>query len=158
MQEESSLDVTGGVDTHSQVHVAAIVNAIGRILGTASFPVSRKGYRDLLDWMRSFGLLNKIGVEGTGSYGAGLTRFLNAERVEIVEVNRPNRQLRRRRGKSDTTDAESAARAALNGEATGTPKSGESTVESIRVLRVARRSAVKASTCLRLASTFPSLG
>lgn len=149
MQEESSLDVTGGVDTHSQVHVAAIVNAIGRILGTASFPVSRKGYRDLLDWMRSFGLLNKIGIEGTGSYGAGLTRFLNAERVEVVEVNRPNRQLRRRRGKSDTTDAESAARAALNGEATGTPKSGESTVESIRVLRVARRSALKASTQAR---------
>jgi transposase len=148
MQEETVevVHVTGGVDTHSQVHVGAIVNAIGRILGTASFPVSRKGYQDLLDWMRSFGLLNKIGVEGTGSYGAGLTRFLNRELVEVVEVNRPNRYLRRRRGKSDTTDAESAARAALNGEATGIPKSGDATVESIRVLRVARRSAVKACT------------
>ena len=148
MQEETVevVHVTGGVDTHSQVHVGAIVNAIGRILGTASFPVSQKGYRDLLDWMRSFGLLCTIGVEGTGSYGAGLTRFLNSEHVEVVEVNRPNRQLRRRRGKSDTTDAESAARAALNGEATGVPKSGDAMVESIRVLRVARRSAVKAST------------
>jgi transposase len=148
MQEETVEDVhvTGGVDTHSQVHVAAIVNAIGRILGTSSFPVSAKGYRDLLKWMRSFGLLQKVGVEGTGSYGAGLTRFLNSEHVEVVEVNRANRQLRRRRGKSDTTDAESAARSVLNGEATGVPKSGDATVESIRVLRVARRSAVKAST------------
>ena len=145
MQDESK-NVTGGVDTHSRVHVGAVVNAIGKILATASFPVTVAGYRQLLAWMRSFGTLARVGVEGTGSYGAGLSRFLVANNVAVVEVNRPNRQLRRRRGKSDTTDAESAARAALNGEATGVPKTGDGNVEAIRGLRVARRSAVKAST------------
>ena len=144
--EDESKDVTGGVDTHSRVHVGAIVNAIGKILATESFPVTVAGYRQLLAWMRSFGTLARVGVEGTGSYGAGLCRFLIANAVAVVEVNRPNRQLRRRRGKSDSTDAESAARAALNGEATGIPKTGDGNVEAIRGLRVARRSAVKAST------------
>lgn len=145
MQDESK-EVTGGVDTHSRVHVGAVVNAIGKILETASFPVTVAGYQQLLAWMHSFGTLTRVGVEGTGSYGAGLCRFLVANDVTVVEVNRPNRQLRRRRGKSDTTDAESAARAALNGEATGVPKTGDGNVEAIRGLRVARRSAVKAST------------
>lgn len=145
MQEEPT-DVTGGVDTHSQVHVAAIVNMIGRILGTASFPATAAGYEQLLAWMRSFGTLVQVGVEGTGSYGAGLFRYLHAEGVAVVEVNRPNRQLRRRHGKSDTTDAVSAACAVLNGDATGTPKLGDGKVEAIRSLRVARRSAMKAST------------
>jgi transposase len=145
MQEET-VYVTGGVDTHSEVHVAAVVNAIGAILGTKSFPVNSKGFRDLCEWMCSFGSLVQVGVEGTGSYGAGLTRFLEQRQVRVVEVNRPNRLVRRRRGKSDTTDAESAARAALNGEATCVPKAGDGNVEAIRVLRVARRSAVKACT------------
>ncbi len=139
-------EVTGGVDTHSRVHVAAVVNTIGKILATSSFPVTTAGYQALLAWMRSFGTLSAVGVEGTGAYGAGLSRFLTAANVTVIEVNRPNRQLRRRRGKSDTTDAESAARAVLNGEATTTPKSGVGNVEAIRALRVARRSAVKAST------------
>ncbi len=139
-------EVTGGVDTHSRVHVAAVVNAIGKILATSSFPVTKAGYRALLEWMRSFGTLTAVGVESTGAYGAGLSRFLTANNVPVIEVNRPNRQLRRRRGKSDTTDAESAARAVLNGEATTTPKTGVGNVEAIRALRIARRSAVKAST------------
>lgn len=138
--------VTGGVDTHSRIHVAAIVNMVGAILGTASFPATTAGYVELLAWMVTFGTVVGVGVEGTGSYGAGLARYLAANHVNVVEVNRPNRQLRRRRGKSDTTDAESAARAALNGEATALPKTGDGNVEAIRVLRVARRSAVKAST------------
>ena len=139
-------EVTGGVDTHSRVHVAAVVSTIGKILATSSFPVTKAGYQALLAWMRSFGTLTAVGVEGTGAYGAGLSRFLTAANVTVIEVNRPNRQLRRRRGKSDTTDAESAARAVLNGEATTTPKSGVGNVEAIRALRIARRSAVKAST------------
>ncbi len=143
---EEIVEVTGGVDTHSEVHVAAFVNSIGKVLGTASFPVTTAGYRELLLWVRSFGLLNRVGVEGTGAYGAGLFRYLHEEGVIVVEVNRLNRQLRRRRGKSDITDAVSAARAALNGDATGTPKSGDGNVEAIRSLRVARRSAIKAST------------
>jgi transposase len=85
-------------------------------------------------------------VEGTGSYGAGLARYLAAEGVEVTEVIRPSRQARRRRGKSDAADAVAAALAALNGEASGTPKSGDGAAESIRALQVARRGAIKAHT------------
>ncbi len=145
MQDEQ-LDVTGGVDTHGEQHVAAVVDAVGRILGVAAFAATPAGYRRLLGWMRSFGHVARVGVEGTGSYGAGLARHLAVEGVTVVEVDRPNRQTRRRRGKSDTTDAEAAARAALNGEATGAPKAGDGPVEAIRALRVARRSAMKART------------
>ena len=140
------INVAGGVDTHSDGHVAAVIDDIGRILGTASFPVSAGGYQDLLAWMGGFGKVRRVGVEGTGTYGAGLTRFMSAAKVEVIEVNRPNRQLRRRRGKSDATDAEAAARAALNGEATAIPKSGDGPVEAIRVFQVTRRSAMKART------------
>jgi transposase len=139
-------DVTGGVDTHGDNHVAAIVDAVGRILGTETFPADLGGYRRLLAWMRRHGHLVRVGVEGTGAYGAGLARHLASEGVEVVEVNRPNRQTRRRRGKSDTTDAEAAARAALNGEADGQPKAADGEVEALRALRVARRSALKART------------
>jgi transposase len=146
MMEEELGYVTGGVDTHSDQHVGVVVDAVGRILGAASFPATSAGYGRLLRWMGGFGRIGRVGVEGTGSYGAGLARYLTAQGVEVVEVNRPNRQLRRRRGKSDTTDAEAAARAALNGEASGIPKAGDGRVESIRVLQLARRSAVKART------------
>jgi len=138
--------ITGGVDTHGEVHVAAAIDSIGRILATSSFPATPRGYRSLLGWLRTQGDLARVGVEGTGSYGAGLARYLSGEAVTVVEVNRPDRQRRRRRGKSDTVDAEAAARAALNGEATGTPKSGLGPAESVRVLRIARRSAIKART------------
>ncbi len=133
--------VTGGVDTHKDVHVAAVIDERGKVLDTAGFETTGNGYRQLLAWMRSFGDVQRVGVEGTGAYGAGLARHLHDEGVEAVEVNRPNRQMRRRRGKSDTVDAEAAARAALNGEATVVPKSGDHLVESIRVLRVAFTSA-----------------
>jgi transposase len=129
--------VVGGVDTHKDVHVAAVVDEIGRILGTSAFPTTAKGLAELHAWMRSFGDVGRVGVEGTGAYGAGLARHLGGDGVEVVEVNRPNRQMRRRRGKSDTVDAEAAARAALNGEATVAPKAQVGVVESIRVHRVA---------------------
>jgi transposase len=133
--------VTGGVDTHKDVHVAAVIDERGKVLDTAQFETNVAGYRRLLDWMRSFGELGLVGVEGTGAYGAGLARHLTAHGVSVVEVNRPNRQLRRQRGKSDTVDAEAAARAALNGEATVVAKSQEAVVESIRVLRIVFTSA-----------------
>jgi transposase len=138
--------VTGGVDTHAEVHVAGMVDPAGRVLGTREFPAGVAGYQAALAWMRSHGELVKVGVEGTGSYGAGLARYLAAEGVDVAEVIRPNRQARRRRGKSDTADAVAAALAALNGEASGTPKSGDGAAESIRALQVARRGAVKART------------
>jgi len=138
--------VTGGVDTHAEVHVAGMAGQAGRVLGTREFRAGAAGYQAALAWMRGHGDLVKVGVEGTGSYGAGLARYLAAEGVEVTEVIRPNRQARRRRGKSDAADAVAAALAALNGEASGTPKSGDGAVESIRALRVARRGAVKART------------
>ena len=108
--------VTGGVDTHGEVHVAAVIDATGRILATSSFAATPAGYRGLLRWLRRRGRVVVVGVEGTGSYGAGLARYLTSEGVTVTEVNRPDRQRRRRHGKSDTVDAEAAARAALNGD------------------------------------------
>ncbi len=138
--------VVGGVDTHRDLHVGAVVDNAGRLLGSESFAADGVGYRGLVAWMGSQGCLIRVGVEGTGSYGAGLARHLTEVGIEVVEVNRPNRQLRRRRGKTDSTDAEAAARAALNGEATARPKTADGPVESIRMLRVVRRSATKART------------
>jgi transposase len=143
---ESEGLVTGGVDTHRDLHVAAVIDEVGRVLGTEAFAVNADGYEALLTWMRSFGTISSVGMEGTGSYGAGLFRHLTEHGVTVLEVIRPNRQARRRRGKSDPADAEAAARAALCGEASGTPKARSGAVEAIRALRVARCGAVKAST------------
>lgn len=138
--------VYGGVDTHKDVHVAAVVDETGRVLDTASFETTAPGYRQLLAWMRRHGNVIRVGVEGTGSYGLGLARHLAEHGVEVVEVNRPNRQARRRRGKNDVADAEAAARAAVNGEATGRPKDHDGMVESLRVLRIAFTSSRKTRT------------
>ena len=135
--------ITGGVDTHLDVHVAAALDDRGALLGVESFATTEGGYKKLLAWLSDFGPVELVGVEGTGSYGAGLTRHLQAERVRVVEVDRPNRQRRRRKGKSDPQDAISAARAALSGDASGEAKSRDGNVESMRVLRVARTSARK---------------
>ena len=143
--EETRL-VTGGADTHAGMHMAAVVDQVGRVLGTEPFPADAAGYRKMLAWMRSHGELAMAGVEGTGSYGAGLACYLAGQGVEVAEVIRPNRQARRRRGKSDAADAVAAALAALNGEASGRPKSHDGAAESIRALKVARRGAVKART------------
>lgn len=139
-------EIVGGVDTHLDVHVAAVIDHLGRILATKPFPATLAGYRALVVWMRHHGDLRQVGVEGTGAYGAGLSRHLIGEGIEVIEVNRPDRQRRRRRGKSDTTDAEAAARAVLSGDAEVIPKSGDGQVEGLRALRVARRSALKART------------
>jgi transposase len=136
--------VTVGVDTHRDLHVAAALDGRGGLIATESFPTTAQGHRLLEGWAVSFGETGIFGVEGTSAYGAGLTRHLLAQGHRVVEVDRPNRQIRHRRGKSDAIDAEAAARAVLAGTATGAPKHTGGAVEAIRVLRVARRSAVKA--------------
>ncbi len=133
--------VIGGVDTHADVHVAAAIDTNGGVLGIESFPVDSGGYRSLADWLAGFGEVVRVGVEGTGSYGVGLARHLHNVGVEVVEVDRQNRQARHRFGKSDPIDALAAARAALSGTATVTPKRRDGPVEQMRVLVVARRSA-----------------
>ncbi len=138
--------VTGGVDTHLDVHVAAVVTAVGGVLGTAEFPTTAAGYRRLLAWMCGFGELDRIGVEGTGTYGVSLARHLRAEQVTVVEVMRPNWQVRRRHGKTDVVDAIAAARAVLSGEANAAPKTHDGPVEALRTLKVLQRSATKART------------
>jgi len=134
-----------GVDTHKDVHVAVALSGLGVWLGNASAPATADGYRQLADWARSHGAVHAFGIEGTGSYGAGLSRALSAQGFRIIEVNRPNRQLRRQRGKSDTIDAEAAARAVLAGQADA-PKSGDGEVEMIRHLKITRDTALKCRT------------
>jgi transposase len=136
--------VTVGVDTHLDQHVAAVVDEAGRLCGTQAFAASTRGYVALVTWAERFGSVERIGVEGTGTYGAGLARFARAYGLQVVEVNRPDRSTRRRRGKSDPIDAQAAARATLARVAATTPKTREGQVEMIRVLRVARRGALKA--------------
>ena len=138
--------IIGGVDTHSATHHAAVIDSHGRLLDDAEFPATLAGYAAMLTWMRSKGSLSQVGVEGTGAYGAGLTRYLHEQNVEVLEVPRPDRRLRRQRGKSDPIDAEAAARTVLAGKASGAPKLADGPIEAIRMLRVARRGAVKART------------
>ncbi|MDQ3579741.1 MAG: IS110 family transposase [Actinomycetota bacterium] len=138
--------VTGGVDTHADLHVAAAVDHLGGVLGTAQFATTPAGYRRLLGWLRTFGPLHQVGVEGTGSYGAALAVHLAEQGVEVIEVARPNRQVRRRHDKSDIVDAIAAARAVLSGEASATPKTHDGPIEGLRALKVVQRSANKART------------
>ena len=138
---EAAPTVIGGVDTHLDVHVAAALDQIGGLVGVESFPATPAGYRELYEWMSGFGPVARVGVEGTGAYGAGLARFLQRQGVEVIEVDRPNRQARRQQGKSDPADAVEAARAAHNGRARGLAKARNGNVEAIRSLVVAKRSA-----------------
>jgi len=138
---EAGRPITGGVDTHRDVHVAAALDPLGGLLGVESFEATPIGYRSLVSWLSSFGNLTRVGVEGTGAYGAGLARFLRRVGVEVIEVDRPNRQARRHQGKSDGADAVEAARAVLSGRASGVAKTRDGQVEAIRTLLVAKRSA-----------------
>ena len=141
---ESTRPITGGVDTHLDVHVAAALDANGGVLGVESFATTPAGYRELHGWLRGFGDLERIGVEGTGAYGAGLARFLQRAGVEVIEVDRPNRQARRANGKSDQLDAVEAGRAALGGRCRAVAKTGDGSMEAMRALLVAKRSAREA--------------
>jgi len=137
-------EVTGGVDTHKDTHTVAALDASGRLLGHREFAATPAGYAGLLGWLRGFGQLVRVGIEGTGVYGAGLAGYLQGVGVELVEVDRPDRKTRRWQGKSDPVDAEAAARAAQSGRATGIPKTRGGQVDALRALRTARRSAVAA--------------
>ncbi|WP_262371041.1 IS110 family transposase [Streptomyces sp. WAC01526] len=134
------------MDTHRDVHVAAVLSTLGTIRDTASFPTTTVGYRELWEWASRLGTVRRAGVEGSGSYGAALSRYLLACRVEVFEVNRPDRLVRRRRGKSDPVDAQEAARAVLSGRAHSQAKAGNGPVQCARLFKLAKDSAVKART------------
>lgn len=133
-----------GVDTHKANHIAVAINGHGARLGTITIPATRKGYANLQDWASRLGHIRAFGIEGTGSYGAGLSRELLAHGHTVLDVMRPNRQLRYLHGKSDSLDAESAARSVLNGQATALAKAQTGSSEMIRHIKVARDSAIKA--------------
>jgi transposase len=144
IKEDGIRHVVGGVDTHKDLHVAAVVDERDLVLGTRCFATTRQGYRQMLDWMRSFGELRRVGIEATGSYGAGLLRFAQKAGIEVLEVTTPDNQDRRRRGKNDDLDAQNAAHAAFAGRRTVTPRSRDGMVESLRILTACRKTAVAA--------------
>lgn len=136
--------IVGGVDTHKDLHVAAVVDAKDCFIASETFATTRQGYRLLLEWMRSFGEVQRVGVEATGTYGAGLLRYLQKAGIEVLEVTGPDKHDRRARGKSDDLDAQASAHAAFAGKRTVTPKTRDGMVEALRVLRACRRTAVQA--------------
>jgi transposase len=142
--QSSGRRVVGGVDTHKDLHVAAVVDERDHVLGTECFASTRQGYKQMLAWMRAFGELVRVGVECTGTYGAGLLRYLQQRGVTVLEVTVPDQADRRRRGKDDVIDAQNAAHAAFSGQRTVTPKSRDGMIESLRVLKVCRKTAVAA--------------
>ena len=141
---DSTRPVVGGVDTHLDEHVAAVIDQVGGLLGVARFAVTPVGYRQLVAWMRGFGSLDRVGVEGTGSYGAGLARHLRRAGIAVLEITRPNRQERHRNGKDDDLDAINAARSVLAGTANAVAKKTTGSTEALRVLVGAQRSAMRA--------------
>jgi len=142
----TAVQVVIGVDTHQDQHVAVAIDQQGVRLAECYVPATTHGYRDLERWSRKLGEVRAVGIEGTGSYGAGLARFMTGRGFTVIEVNRPDRSIRFQKGKSDPTDAEMAARAVLSGVANATPKSGEGETEIIRMLKNTKDSAVKART------------
>ena len=140
-QESSDRRIVGGVDTHKDLHVAAVVDEVDRVLASQCFATTRHGYKQMLAWMRTFGSLQRVGIEATGSYGAGLLRYMQKAGVEVLEVTTPDKHDRRKRGKNDDLDAQNAAHA---GKRTVTPKSRDGMIESLRVLKACRKTAVAA--------------
>jgi len=143
-QEVVARSVVGGVDTHKDLHVAAVVDEQDRVVGSQCFAATRHGDKQMLAWMRSFGQLRRIGVEATGTYGAGLLRYMQSAGVEVLEVTTPDKHDRRKRGKNDDLDAQNAAHAAFTGRRAVTPKSRDGMIESLRVLKACRKTAVAA--------------
>lgn len=135
-----------GVDTHRDAHVAAVLSVMGTVLATDEFPATAAGYRDLLKWARKSGAVRRAGVEGTGSYGASLSRSLLAQGIDVFDVNRMDRADRRQRGKSDPLDAQNAARAVLSGRARARAKAGDGPVQIARMYKLTKASAAKART------------
>lgn len=138
--------VVAGIDTHKDTHYAAVISITGEHLAAAQFPATAAGYRALTEFITCHGTLLRVGVEGTNSYGAGLTRHLHTAGIDLLEVIRPTRQVRRMRGKSDQIDAYAAAHAALAATDTVIAKTSDGLVEATRVVLTARRGALKART------------
>jgi len=139
-------NATVGVDTHKHSHIARAKDGLGRHLGQLEIETNPRGYAGLLDWAQGFGPVVTFGIEGTSSYGAGLTRFLRGNGQTVIEVLRPARRDRRFGGKSDPIDADAAAGAVLSGKATAVPKAGDDGVEMVRALKIAKQTAIKART------------
>lgn len=135
--------VIGGIDTHQDLHTAAVVGADGAVLGSEAFSTTRAGYRAMLRWFRSHGDVLRVGVEATGTYGAGITRHLALAGIPVLEVTGPDKSFRRAKGKDDTLDAVAAARAALTGQRVQVAKDRNGAVEALRVLRTTRKTAIK---------------
>lgn len=138
--------VTGGVDTHKDTHTASVLDHLGRFMGTRTFPATLTGYAALRDWMTGFGTISAVGVEGTRSYGTGLTLYLATQAITVIEVNQPDRHTRRRKGKTDDQDSINAAQAVLSGRATAIPKAGTGPAAAITALRTTRAGAIKSRT------------
>jgi transposase len=136
--------VTAGIDTHKDLNTAAVIDEQGTVLGVRAFATTRQGYNQLLGWMGEFGRPRVVGVEGSGSYGAGVTRRLAREGIRVLEVTAPERTSRRTLGKDDALDAISAARAALEGRRVSVARTRTGEIEALRVLRTTRATAVKA--------------
>ncbi len=136
--------IVAGIDAHKDKHHVVALDLQGVILANRKFPATTDGYRELLNWLRAFGLIDRVGVESTGSYAAGLARYLNAQRIRVLEVNTAHAHTRAKKGRGDCIDAEAAARKVLSGETTALPKVTTGTIESIRLLRITRGSAIKA--------------
>ena len=147
----TSTTVIGGVDTHADTHTLAAIDAQGRLLGTTTVPATAAGNRQALAWLISHGSVERVGIEGTGSYGAQLALYLTGQDVDVIEVDRPDRKKRHRQGKSDPLDAQAAARAVLAGTADTVPKARTGAVESLRALKTTKRAAMKAMVAARSA-------
>ena len=135
-----------GVDTHTHVHVAVAIDSWGIRLRDQAFVADSGGYQALIMWAETHGRIEAFGIEGTGSYGAGLARAVRRARHRVVEVNRGDRCTRRAAGKSDTIDAEVATRSVLAGQSTAIPKTADGAVEMMRRLKITQDTAVKART------------
>ncbi|MHA3947186.1 IS110 family RNA-guided transposase [Cellulomonas bogoriensis] len=146
MVKHKGVPVYGGIDTHADTHHVAVIDGHGRALGDVRVPATAAGYRQAVRFIGRWPQVAKVGVECTGSYGAGVTRELTAAGHTVIEVNRPNRFDRRARGKTDVFDAYSAAEAVLSERAVAAPKGGDGLVESLRVLRTTRTSALRERT------------
>lgn len=132
----------GGVDSHlDSIHVA-VITELGQPVDDREFPTTTAGYRRAVAWLIEHGPLREVGIEGTSSYGVGITAAVTSAGIKVIEVNRTRPAERRKQGKTDRLDAYRAARSVLSGEASTDPK--RASIEPLRALTVSRRSAVKA--------------